>query len=596
MILYFIKSTFLLLVFYFIYKIALQDKKSLKFNRFYLISTPILGLILPFINFSFFVTQNPITETKQIVIEEIESFSSLENLEIIQNQNFITNLEVFFLSITLLFLIKFTFNIFSILKLKNKGEKIKNEYGNIILHSKVKTPFSFINNMYINSKAWNNKKIETEILLHEQGHIKEKHSIDIITIEVLKILFWFQPMLYLYKKAIQENHEYLADSYCIKKIKNINNYQHIILNYYSEQNKSYELSSSFNYENLKKRFIMMKNTKKGNVNKVVFYTTAFVLTYFSLVGFETKAETINKVENTISNKIENLIENEIVNEIVKNYIRNNSEEVISKNNEISIIKYKKGEQNSGFLYSNKHEGTFFYVVSENKEVTIYDRNGIKQNEKEFEYKLEEIIDEVKKSESNLNFNETNNNSKVILEYTKGEKKAGYLKINEETYYYIISPNSEVSFYNRYGVLQNNNIVNYELKEITNENTNSNQLTQEIEAYLALKDELQNTNNEQSETKAGPKEGIQQFYKDFISLINIPSFNEDLEYKVLLKMVVEEDGSLTNFTTENKGTPIKEIDDSILEVIKKMPKWNPATKDGKPIISNYNLPITIKMKI
>ena len=379
MILYFIKSTFLLLIFFSIYRFSLHDKKSLQFNRFYLLIALVLGLVLPLFNFSFFVESNSIIETKEIVFQQIEGFSDFENFPMIQKESLFSNLEILFIGIVFFLTIRFVFRVYLIVRLKKAGQQIKNEYGRLILHSKVKSPFSFLKSIYLNLESWNSGLIEKEILIHEQGHVVQKHSLDIMFIELLKIGLWFQPMLYFYKKAIQENHEFLADAYCLQQTTNINAYQNIILNYYSEQNKRLDLSSSIDYKNLKKRFMMMKNTKKGNVTKVLFFSSAFVLTYFGLAGIETKANTIEKFETQISDNVNLLIDDKISNSNLQSDEKIETYSIKENNDEVNVLEYVKGEEASGFLYSKKHDKIFFYVISPQLEVSIFNREGVKQN-------------------------------------------------------------------------------------------------------------------------------------------------------------------------------------------------------------------------
>lgn len=213
-------------------------------------------------NLNFLVEKNLIVEKKKIIFEQIEGFTNLIDIPIQQESSVFLATEIVFLFLSLFLFIRFVFKISSILNLKKSGEKFKNTFGSIVLHSKIKGPFSFLDTIYLNIDSWKKNKIETEILIHEQGHIVQKHSFDVLFIEILKIVFWFQPMIYFYKRAIQENHEFLADAYCLEKTNNIKEYQTIILNYYKEQNNKFELSSSFNYQNLKKRFMIMKKTKK----------------------------------------------------------------------------------------------------------------------------------------------------------------------------------------------------------------------------------------------------------------------------------------------------------------------------------------------
>src|SRR5690606_38941580 len=170
----------------------------------------------------------------------------------------------------------------------------------LILSDVVKTPFSFYDCMYLNKSQWDKGMIGVEILCHEQAHIQQKHSLDILFIESLKVFLWFQPFLYVFKRLMQENHEYLADEFSISKTQNIQEYQILILNFYNQPSKELPLSSSFHFSNLKKRFIMMKNVKKARVWEPVFYSSAALIIYFGFVGIEAQAAEIKHVETKIS--------------------------------------------------------------------------------------------------------------------------------------------------------------------------------------------------------------------------------------------------------------------------------------------------------
>ncbi|UKB79840.1 M56 family metallopeptidase [Chryseobacterium sp. MEBOG07] len=105
-----------------------------------------------------------------------------------------------------------------------------------------------------------NDTIDPRIFLHEKTHIEQKHSIDVLFLNILKIFTWFNPVLFLYKKAVITNHEFLADEAVMKSNYNIKEYQSLILEeILSHQNPP--LTHSFNFNNTKKRFIMMKTKK-----------------------------------------------------------------------------------------------------------------------------------------------------------------------------------------------------------------------------------------------------------------------------------------------------------------------------------------------
>ncbi|WP_177761120.1 M56 family metallopeptidase [Flavobacterium sp. I3-2] len=542
MILYFIKSTFLLIVFFLIYRYSLQDKKSLKFNRFYLLVTFVLGLILPFLNFNFIVKSNQIIETKTIVFKQLEDISNFDYFPIVEKQRLFSNIEILFSVIALLLLIRIVFRIYAIISLKNSGKKIENEFGLLILNTKVKSPFSFLSCIYLNLESWNKKLIEKEILIHEKGHVVQRHSLDILFIEFLKIGLWFQPMLYFYKKAIQENHEFLADAFCLNQTENIKDYQNIILNYYSAQNKQLELSSSFNYKNLKKRFIMMKNTKKGNVTKVLFYSLAFVLTYFGLVGIETKANTIDKFESVISDKVNDLMDKKTSDEIITDV------ESIEIEDKIENRKAKPKVEFSIFLNEIQDKIEKYYSNDE-LENTVHVFFNIDENGK---------IGKV---------NILNTNDFLIKDFIT--------KLLEE------SPNWNPEIKNGIAI-QSTMSIPLRIKKSDSEMLNT---------------DLHKTENvKQDFIKAHPKEGIKKFYSHFMRILTVPEFNENIDVKIVLKMVVEEDGNLSNFEFEKPNVLYKELEENIISALKSMPAWNPATQDGKPIASDFYLPINIKVNI
>jgi hypothetical protein len=114
--------------------------------------------------------------------------------------------------------------------------------------------------LFLNKKEYENGNIEIEILIHENAHIQQKHSYDILLMEILQTVFWFNPVLFFYKKAIQLNHEFLADEAVINSSQNISSYQYLLINK-ANKNKTSNLTSQFNYSITKKRLIMMTKTK-----------------------------------------------------------------------------------------------------------------------------------------------------------------------------------------------------------------------------------------------------------------------------------------------------------------------------------------------
>lgn len=136
---------------------------------------------------------------------------------------------------------------------------------------------------------------------------------------------------------------------------------------------------------------MMKNTKKGKVWGTIFYSLTVALTYVGFVGIEAKAADIKKIENKVSNIIEESVKQS--DEIMfTEPIRNDAKNEI-KNDSI-ILAYIKGEKSSG--YFNHKESVYFYTVDESLKVSIYNRYGVVQNEKDFTYELKAVSKQKKK--------------------------------------------------------------------------------------------------------------------------------------------------------------------------------------------------------
>ena len=107
-------------------------------------------------------------------------------------------------TISLVFLTRFLRNLSSLLKLISKNRILKNDL-NIVLIKEDISPFSFFKYLFLNRSKYDKGLISKEILAHESIHGKQMHSLDILFIEVCLILFWFNPILWLYKNEISEN-------------------------------------------------------------------------------------------------------------------------------------------------------------------------------------------------------------------------------------------------------------------------------------------------------------------------------------------------------------------------------------------------------
>lgn len=246
-------------VFYSLYALLFRKEKMFVFNRFYLLGSLILSFIIPLITVTV-----PLPESSPVIPDNLFLYD-LPELAISIKQtsdhgNFIYYIiGVLAILVSCILLIRFMMNLTRIRNLEKKSEKVFIANVKVILIKKKLMPYSFMNSIFVNESDFRNGNVEAEVFEHELAHIRQRHSLDILLVEILQIFTWFNPMLFLFKRSIRINHELLADAAVIRKSFDINRYQNILLQK-AALLSDMGLVSSFNFLTIKKRLIMMNKT------------------------------------------------------------------------------------------------------------------------------------------------------------------------------------------------------------------------------------------------------------------------------------------------------------------------------------------------
>lgn len=248
-------------IFIAVYHLFLEKEKIYRFNRFYLLGSLILSYVIPFITITIQVSK-PISQP-QLVLEETAQRIILTHAEP-ESFNWINIVWIIYAFVTLILLIKSILAFVAIKRIQGKECIYQNQ--KVILTQENFAPFSFWNTIYMGKAYVKNNEIDPRIFLHEKSHLDQKHSIDLVFIDFLKIFTWFNPILFLYRRAAITNHEFLADEAVLSKRFNRKEYQNLILDEIIN-NENWALTHSFNFNNTKKRFIMM-NAKKNQTQPI----------------------------------------------------------------------------------------------------------------------------------------------------------------------------------------------------------------------------------------------------------------------------------------------------------------------------------------
>ena len=308
MIVYLLKSASCLALMLFFYHLILEKEKMHIFNRFYLLGSILFSFLAPLATITISTVPEILTEGFHIN----ESLNSEKLIPIVYEESVnYTQIFIFLYSIiSLILFIRFCRNLFIITRKIKNNQSIKYLKATLILVEDIILPHTFWNYIFINKYDYKNGKIEDEIFTHELTHVIQKHTIDVILIELLQVIFWINPMFIYIKKAVQINHEFLADETVLNKYKNTFQYQYLLLNKATWKNEYY-LASNLNYSLTKKRLKMM--TTQSSKSKILLkklavipLLTGFVFLFAKRIEAQEKQkvlETIYEQEPTKNNKL-----------------------------------------------------------------------------------------------------------------------------------------------------------------------------------------------------------------------------------------------------------------------------------------------------
>jgi hypothetical protein len=286
MIVYFIQVVAFQLLFLLSYDLFLKKETFFNWNRVYLIFSSLISFVLPFIKLESF--QNAVPQEYIILLPEIvlTPQKAVASIEPTWNWFLIIGIAVS----SILFIYKIT----QLVKLRFKGRFVKRENYTVIIIPKSTLAFSIFNYVFIGDEI-HETKLEN-IISHELVHIREKHSIDLLYFELLRILCWFNPLVYIYQKRISEIHEYIADAAIVQDKNKSDYYEKLLAEVFQTQQFSFT-NQFFKHSLIKKRIIMLTKQKSRQILKLKYLVLVPVL-IVSLLYTSCEDTTIADTENT----------------------------------------------------------------------------------------------------------------------------------------------------------------------------------------------------------------------------------------------------------------------------------------------------------
>lgn len=597
---YLIKSGIALTVFYFFYWMLMRRSTYFVLNRLTLVAALIGSLILPLIRINLtpeVVTNIPVmridlTNVVQ-VISKPEPFWGIREIVLL----------IYFFGVFIT-LSRLIYQSVYIHVLANMSNTIIKGNLTIVLVEKEIAPFAYFSKIFIPASKQDESSFES-ILAHEKSHLRQYHFVDLFLIEIITIVQWFNPIVWLYERTVKEVHEYLADEEVLKQGASKGNYQALLVNQ-ALGGPVFTISHQFNQSLVKKRIIMMTKMKTPRMAKIK--ALLFVpLTAGLLMAFSNPGPLVRPVIEKVEAFTQQITDAKLLpeNGIVQNTLNAENGSITIKGkvlDESTLQPVKrvciivKGTTTGTISDPN---GNFKIKAEASPSVLVFSHIGYTSVVKEF---TENSNIDIHMSKTTAVLNE------IVLTYP-GEKPN--MEIKPDPYVIIDGVPSDRIALNS---LDPNNIESVSVLKDENATSVYGEkgkngvilvITKKENADAGNKDKKQDISEEKA---TGKKESN---HKQIFTMVEqMPSFpggeNElnrfmsnnlrvpddviksGLQGTVYATFIVKEDGSIADAKIIS-GIG-KSCDEEVLRVINLMPKWIPGKQNGEGIPVQFNLPV------
>ena len=547
---YLLQVNLYLIVFYAFYKLLLDKETYFILNRIYLVSAGLLSASIPFIRLEWITEQ----QAAKKVYTSVNWDTVLQQASIVTDEKSVLSwANAFVLTYcagVLFFLGRLVFNLFAV-----KG---------LINSAKSGSAFSFFSQKVIDQDL----PLANVIDVHENAHIKQWHTFDILFFEVLGILTWINPVIYLYKKSIKNIHEFLADQLAAEYQGDKTEYAMLILSQ-SFGIAPNRLTNGFFDKSLIKKRIYMLQKEKSKKTAVLKYGI-FIPLFAILIVFSSATIRKNEKLTALSDQI--ALEKPI--EMVQDMMTKN--DLIIKESSKSIISPSTDKLKGNWSAFYRFMGRSITYPSEAQKNNVQGTTQIKftlQNNKI--RNVSTVLDLGDGCDEEV--------MKALLSY-KGFKdlpngkytlKVGFKLSNQETR----TKTTKALALQGYQPLSAITVIGYLTPHLNIENSGE---AEKVFDFVSI------------EKQPEYPGGITKFYEYLGKSIKYPKMAVDnkVSGKVFLSFIVEKDGQLSDIqVTRGLGSG---TDEEAIRVLTSSPKWNPGIAEGRPVRVKYNLNVNFNL--
>ncbi|GHV14358.1 hypothetical protein FACS1894179_01690 [Bacteroidia bacterium] len=546
-ILYLIKASISIAIFYGVYMLCLRADTFLRLRRFYFLFAIIFSLIFPTFNIEIPIKDQAPAQIPTFWLSDFYITPEIQE----QTQSSPVNIQNIILVgiciISAFCVIKFIIQLLSIIKLRSgcESEKIQ-KYRIVKMKTNQLSPFSFFNWIFVNTEDSDTHRLK-EIIAHEQAHVRQYHSIDNLTAELLCAFFWWNPFAWLIKKEIKINLEYLADQEVLNRGYNLKEYQYILLQV-SNKNTGFSLINNFNISQLKKRITMM-NKKKSSIAASLKYLLIIPIGVILLLGNAVQAspDLIKAATDELFDRPQDQVDQLPsfpggIDEMNK-FIRDN-------------LRYPVTAQEAG----TQGRILVSFIVKSTGEISNI--SVIEKADPALDKEAVRVIKSMPKwIPAKLNGNNVDASYAIPIIF----------KLSGSQKFIIGDPDKNTIVVVGYG------------SEITVSEVKKGDPKDTKKPFITV---------EQMPTFPGGEAEMQKFVRENLKY-PVTAQTAGIQGRVTLRFIVGDDGTITNVTVIRGIDP--DCDAEAVRVVSGMPKWIPGKQNGIAVPVYFNLPIQFRLK-
>ncbi|MEP2687117.1 TonB family protein [Maribacter dokdonensis] len=613
MIQYILESIAFQLLFLVVYDFYLKKETFFQWNRLYLLGTFVLSLILPWVKIEAFKQQVPQTFApypeylwklqNEAVVAQVQESSGWN----------ITWQEGILYGGMLVALLLFGLKIRQLYLLRRSGEKVTYPSFTQIIITNSNIAFSFFTSIFIGDKVLKMK--HDTIIAHELVHIKQGHTYDLLIFEFMRVVGWFNPLVYVYQNRISELHEFIADAQVSKEHQS-EHYEQLLAQVFQTEHISF-INQFFTKSLIKKRIVMLQKSKSKKVWQLKYlllvpmvlgmllYTSCKMnktttdnqvinendelliseikdeikvnkldMNYLYTSGLAEKYEDIDQEITKHEFFLYKVLQNEVMEKVFKGYIKENPGENIklatlqppSTDGYNSFV----GQRKAYKLIDNDLKSS---VKAFGKDITFYD-NGLGAYPSDFlEFKV--------RNTSKLSSNEL---QKFIELLVSLENEPDYLTniiLSDDSNVFLIKTDIK----DLRGSIESRSveIVSEEEFEDMDNVSVAFAIVEEVPIFPGCEnaDDKRACFNEKMQRHIG---------KHF----NYPQAAQDanIEGRVSTLFTISSEGTIENIKMRG---PDKLLEDEVERIIKRLPKMTPGRQSGKAVNVPFSIPVQFKLK-